>query len=147
MSLMIEMYNKKTIMLKIIVGFFVILVFADPVSYAANKPLQVTAAAKEGKDVLKGIKNIEKKQIEQFNRDLAVLQGRYPFDLPREEALAEPTLRLTGIVWDEKSPAAIINGVLVRKGDMIDGKEVKDITRNSVTVKEGDKEYKLELNF
>ena len=96
-------------------------------------------------DVLEKIQSIEEKQSLQFDKDLEIVKERYPFSPSQQKS--DISIKLTGIVWDEKSPAAIINGVLVRKGDMIDGKEVKDITRNSVTVKEGDKEYKLELNF
>lgn len=63
--------------------------------------------------------------------------GRDPFDAA--EALDAKTggsssFSLSGIVWDEKMPVAIINDKLLQTGDQIDGCQVKEIRRSSVSL-------------
>jgi hypothetical protein len=41
---------------------------------------------------------------------------------------------LEGIVWDNKGALAIINGSMVKVGDMIEGGKVKKINKNSVEI-------------
>jgi len=52
---------------------------------------------------------------------------------------------LNGIVWDAKSPFAIINNTIVRVGDKIDSSRVKDIQRDSVILIKGAHTCELEL--
>lgn len=74
-----------------------------------------------------------------------------PFTLERVSVEAEeeaPTnLTLTGILWDEVEPLAIINEKIVKVGDKILGGNVTEITQNSVTIIKDQKEYKLWIKF
>ncbi|MCM8813119.1 MAG: hypothetical protein NC924_04190 [Candidatus Omnitrophica bacterium] len=45
-------------------------------------------------------------------------------------------LEVTGILWDEKYPTAIINSRVVKIGDLIEGKTVVDIEQNRVLLME-----------
>ena len=46
-----------------------------------------------------------------------------------------PTLNLSGVIWDDMNPQAIINGELLQKGGSISGAEVTRITKTSATFK------------
>ncbi|MFH1063205.1 MAG: hypothetical protein V1747_10045 [Candidatus Omnitrophota bacterium] len=54
-------------------------------------------------------------------------------------------LKLSGILWDDKIPSAIINSSIVKIGDLIEGKTVVDIEKNQVVVMEDGKILILEL--
>ena len=68
--------------------------------------------------------------------------GRNPF-LPKS-ATAESGL--TGIIWNEDNPKAIINDEIVAIGDKIDGKTVIDIKQDRIILNDGTKEFDLRLN-
>jgi len=56
------------------------------------------------------------------------------------------SLKLTGILLDPKNPSALINGRIVRVGDVVNGAKVLAIDSSShVRVEYKAKEYKLEL--
>jgi hypothetical protein len=55
-------------------------------------------------------------------------------------------LKLSGILWDEKIPSAIINSKIVKIGDLIEGKTVVDIEKNRVLVMEEGKILVIELS-
>ena len=61
--------------------------------------------------------------------------GRDPFFLGRIEE-SEGDLILHGIIWDEKTPSAIINDTVVEVGDQIGGIKIVEITRSSVKIDE-----------
>ncbi|MDD5044320.1 MAG: hypothetical protein PHH69_06970 [Candidatus Omnitrophica bacterium] len=63
-----------------------------------------------------------------------------------QEEITPSDLILCGIIWDEDSPIAIINGVIVRKGDKVGTSTVKDIEENFVLLNDGNKDYKINLN-
>lgn len=52
---------------------------------------------------------------------------------------------LSGIVWDEKMPVAIVNDKLLQTGDLIDGCQVKTIFKSSVSLSCDDKIFELKL--
>jgi len=54
-------------------------------------------------------------------------------------------LALSGIIWDEQAPYAIINGKIVHPGDEISGKTVKSIEPTQVILTDGSKDYPLNL--
>lgn len=62
-----------------------------------------------------------------------------PTDKPKEEL----KLILSGIVFNEKSPMAVINKKMVRTGDTIGGVRVVSINRKTVTVERNGKRYQL----
>jgi len=53
-------------------------------------------------------------------------------------------LSFTGVILGE-TPVAIINGVVLKKGDEIAGKKVAEIRQNSVLLSEGDETVELQL--
>jgi hypothetical protein len=55
------------------------------------------------------------------------------------------TLTLNGIMWSEKNPKAMINGVVARKKDKIDSCTVVDIKRDRVFLNDGSKDFELVL--
>ena len=63
-----------------------------------------------------------------------------PKVVPRE-------LLLNGIVWDTENPVAIINNIVVKAGDDIEGNTVVDIQENSVTLTNGSRTLTLELKL
>ena len=71
--------------------------------------------------------------------------GRNPFSREEIPAPGDVPLHLEGIVWDAKSPTAVVNGRLLAVGDEIGGKKVADIRPESVVVTEGTVETELKL--
>lgn len=57
----------------------------------------------------------------------------------------ELKLILSGIVFNEKSPMAVINKKMVRTGDTIDGARIISIDRKSVTVEQSGKQFQLRV--
>jgi len=74
--------------------------------------------------------------------------GRDPFSLSLAAGKAggiESNFVLSGIVWDEKLPLAIINQTLLKASDSIEGCLVKEIHRSSVTLVCSEKTFELQL--
>ncbi|MBI5150554.1 MAG: hypothetical protein HZA28_07280 [Candidatus Omnitrophica bacterium] len=73
--------------------------------------------------------------------------GRDPFS--RQEGLAaDKGPVLSGIVWDARDPAAIINGQIVRVGDNLEppaGHKVLAIDKNRVLLNDGERNIELML--
>lgn len=70
--------------------------------------------------------------------------GRDPFVFG-QAAAAPGDLVLSGIVWDEESPSAIINGEIVRIGRQIDGRKIIDIQKTKIILSEDGQIYELNL--
>lgn len=74
--------------------------------------------------------------------------GRDPFSfslVAGKAAAIEGNFVLSGIVWDQKQPLAIINQVLLKASDSIDGCLVKEIHRSSVTLACSEKTFEVQL--
>lgn len=56
-----------------------------------------------------------------------------------------PALAVTGIVWDEKDPIALINGKFLRVGDNFQGITISKISADSVTFLYKEKEFTIEI--
>jgi len=54
-----------------------------------------------------------------------------------------PTLNISGVVWNTDRPQAIINDKVIGVGDTISDSVVKDITKTSVIILYGDKEFTI----
>lgn len=65
-----------------------------------------------------------------------------PADKPKEEL----KLILSGIVFNERSPMAVINKKTVRPGDMIDGARILSIDRKSVTLERNGRRLQLKVS-
>ena len=72
---------------------------------------------------------------------------RDPFSLqpliPSSES--STSLILTGIFWDEKTPRAIINNMIVEKGSKILGNIVVEVKEDKVILSDGSKLFELGL--
>jgi len=77
--------------------------------------------------------------------------GRDPFyngynpNRPIEISAEEVNLHLLGILYREINAQALINGQVVKKGDVVDGYEITEITKEYVTVKDGNKMIHLRV--
>lgn len=71
--------------------------------------------------------------------------GRNPFMPKGVSARFQGGLALNGIVWDNISPKAIINGEIVGIGDTIGGYKIVDITPNKTVVNNGSADTTLTL--
>lgn len=54
-------------------------------------------------------------------------------------------LQVTGIIWDDNNPFAMINDKIVKKGDMVSGALVSDIKKDEVILKINDKKFVLKI--
>jgi len=61
------------------------------------------------------------------------------------QANQSPNLILNGIMYIEENPKAIINGTVVRKGDVISGAIVTSITENNVLLKYNNNDNQVEV--
>ncbi len=68
-------------------------------------------------------------------RPAASLPGALPANAPR----------LEGIVWDEQSPLALLNGKPRKTGDVVDGWTLKAISPDRVTLNSGGENIALSL--
>ena len=67
--------------------------------------------------------------------------GRDPF--ARGQANDSHGLSLSGILWDERQPMAVINNQMVRVGETIEGYTVVEITQDAVSVTDGNETLRL----
>jgi hypothetical protein len=65
----------------------------------------------------------------------------------RKDALGKtvPNLNLNGIAWDELSPRAVINNVIVGVGDKVGGYQVVQIEPNRVILNDGVNDFELRV--
>jgi hypothetical protein len=70
--------------------------------------------------------------------------GRNPFTLAKG-VTALSGVNLMGILWDSKSPQAIINDAVVGINDTIEGNKVLDIQRDRVIIYNGKETLELRL--
>ena len=73
--------------------------------------------------------------------------GRNPFMPKGESAGSSLKLVLSGIVENNGEICAVVNGVIMKKGDAVNETiTIEDIKRNSVIVAEGSRRYELRLD-
>jgi len=82
--------------------------------------------------------------LQEHAKDLEV--KRDPFYEVPVESLGV-SLYLSGILWDEEVPAAIINDEIVEIGDEIAGSTVIDIKEDSVILNDGSRNFELNLRI
>lgn len=64
--------------------------------------------------------------------------GRDPFSKqPIVTSDSSQALHLSGILWDEANPTAVINDEIVAVGSEIEGRRVTEITKNRVILEDG----------
>ena len=87
-------------------------------------------------------KRISRKQISALDEHSP--WGRDPF---QEVDISFSELKLQGIMWDDKTPKALINNKIVKIGDKIDVIKVVDIKRESVILNDGTGDFELKLEW
>jgi len=71
-----------------------------------------------------------------------------PFSGKLYSSSSEMELRLEGILWDPKKPAAIINGEVVKIGDVLaGGSRIVAIKQNMVVVNDGMRNIEIKLGL
>lgn len=73
--------------------------------------------------------------------------GRNPFAPKTTPVKVVATLTLSGIIWDEKEPKALINNVVVGIGDKIDENTVIGIEQDSVILNDGIENIVFKLEY
>lgn len=63
--------------------------------------------------------------------------------LSKSDGREIPSLRLSGVIWDENAPLAIVNGRPVAPGEEVSGARVVKITMDGVTFRRGREEFAL----
>ena len=72
--------------------------------------------------------------------------GRDPFSGKIYSAASKGVnLELKGILWDEKSPSALIEGEIVKEGDTIGQYTVIKINKDRVILSDGTKNFELKI--
>ncbi|OGX27841.1 MAG: hypothetical protein A2705_05085 [Omnitrophica WOR_2 bacterium RIFCSPHIGHO2_01_FULL_52_10] len=112
-----------------------------------NQPAVVENAVSQSKvTVPEGAEGIKEEslyaKLVNETRDLEF--GRDPFSKqPVTTSGSSQELHLSGILWDDVTPTAIINDEIVAVGSRIQGGRVVDIRKDKVILEEGD--YHIEL--
>ena len=70
--------------------------------------------------------------------------GRNPF-APAEVGRIKSEVMLSGIMWNEEAPQAIINNEIVEVGDKIGGRTVVDIQKDRVIIDDGSGKVEIRL--
>ena len=123
--------------------------FRKKPSLASSAPVVAAAPAQSMTDQLVFVTNM--RVYDKLREDRVKLWekewGRDPF-IPQastQSIVKAVNLTLKGILWDEKSPKAIVNEKTLFKGDTIYGYTVMDIKPRSVTLKTGEKTIELQV--
>lgn len=140
------MQNKKLIALIILsVGAVISLVYGilSPPEMKRKVLSKETAAVRRSEDV-KTIEWVVPAKRYTKRTDFADW-GKNPF-LPKEvHTMPLTSLTLNGIVWDEDTPKAIINGEIVGVGDILGENRVVDIKPDKVILNDGTADLELTL--
>ncbi len=93
---------------------------------------------------------IQSSKLIDIEKYSAMTWGRDPFVRDHVEIVdsakaAAPTWTLGGILYDDLSPAAIINGRVMRTGESIEGAKILKIDRNKVTLENSGGRFSLNL--
>ena len=100
---------------------------------------------------------IDPAKLPQAQTDIGPDLARDPFNWPPEQIARFRELdrgkrsglfaglNLTGIIWDQRKPLAVINGKMVGVGEWIKGAEVKKIHKESVVLRKDGANFTLEF--
>jgi len=131
-----------------------ILPFKKTVRELIERPVTVKVSPEElrkkAKETALSLSNWVEKR-EEIDKMLVYHQGRRdPFLLPVKEKkkslpVQPPKLVLKGIAWDETEPLALINDLLVKEGDAIQGAKIVKIDFDQVVVRYGTKKFVIKL--
>lgn len=139
------MRNKKLIILIIlcIVAVFS-LIYGIVTPQKRRRELISKPASVHREEIIQLTERIAPKKRKAKRTDF-VSWGRDPFLLPEVSAKASRGINLTGIIWDEKNPMAIISDNIVGTGDKIEKNTVIDIKEDRVILNDGANDFELRL--
>jgi hypothetical protein len=116
-------------------------------------PCTIAATANEEPTVL----SIRGDKINALRNNQTLTLKRDPFNWPAAQVAKFKSydkknsanffagLLLTGIIWDQKKPLAVINGKMLGVGDIINGAKVRKIHKESVLLQKYGTNYTLEF--
>ncbi|MFC1703884.1 hypothetical protein ACFL1E_03755 [Candidatus Omnitrophota bacterium] len=85
-------------------------------------------------------------RLEREAEGFPLMRDPFVFGPPRPDSpLAVQSLHLQGVIWDEKTPQAVINDNIVGIGDSLGAHTVKQIKPDSVVVSDGTNDFELKL--
>ena len=125
----------------------------EPIERPLTGQISPEELRKKAEEAALSLSNWLKKQGE-IEEMLAYQEGaRDPFHLTlkKKEEIKEslplqpPKLLLKGIAWDETKPLALINGLLAKEGDTIQGARIVKIDFERVVIRYRSKEFVIEL--
>ena len=159
------MNNTEILRKKIIVGFAMATasMFFSCFSYGQEQPIAAEDKDKavleqpELKEIQENVANeevkVEDKRVLLEYKDpfvsslptkaIEVVETKEPEAQEATDTFNPSSLRISGMVWGESKPKAIINDQVIGIGDVIEDAEVLNITAEGILVKYSDKEYLL----
>lgn len=109
--------------------------------------VSVPVATEEPAPVPSEVKEADKEKEEPPSDEYTAEDKKDPLDLPqtfremvsqlltpKPESIVLPKLAISGVVWGSSSPQAIINGKILKKGDIIEEAEILEIGKQGVVV-------------
>lgn len=147
------MTKKEIIQISVTGALLVVLVFL--LSHG-RKPKKTTAAPMNKNvsstpaiDVLKTSGSEFYKKLEEETKSMELKRDPFTFTFaksqPDSSVASARELRLSGIVWDQDNPGAIINNKIVAVGQEVDGNKVVDIKENRVILNDGTHNFELRI--
>ena len=79
------------------------------------------------------------------SRDPLVLPAKKTVETRKATLIKLPPLSLKGIAWDDAEPLALINGLVVKEGDTIQGAKIVKIDFDRVAVRYRAKKFVIKL--
>lgn len=117
---------------------------AKPQSVSAVAPLPSAAVSMSEKPVVEVDRDyLERCRQRPWGHD--PFYNGYNPNRPVEVSAEEVNLHLLGILYREVNAQALINGQVVKKGDIVDGFEIMEISKDYVAVKDGNKTIHLRV--
>jgi hypothetical protein len=142
--------KKETIEIAVTSVLILVLIFAVSNAFRGRKkrviqrPVGLATLGQRQPDSLKPSARPKPKDLESRMKELK--WTRDPFIYTPTYAMGTTEdLKLDGIVWDKKSPKAMIGGVIVGVGERIGEYSIIGITPDSVILTDGENEIKLKL--
>lgn len=83
--------------------------------------------------------------LEKEAEKLELVRDPFSRSIIRPTAMFDTRLNISGILWDERDPRAIINGRIVGEGDKVDGNTVISIEQDLVVLNDGLSDFILRL--
>lgn len=141
------MQNKKTIILIVLsIGALISLIYgitARPRTKGKVLPRNVVTSAVE---TIPQVRRIIPTKRRAKKTDY-LSWGRNPFAAREVTVKVAPQLTLSGIMWDEENPKAIINNNMVGIGDKVGPNTVVDIKKDRVILNDGTADFELRLGW